>query len=399
MPSLARPAILISSRYYLPGYLGGGPIQSIANLTKALADKYDFRIVCLDEDANGQRYPHIVRERWIASDHGSIYYVPRDRLGVSLWKNLLADREIRVLYTNSFFDLPFSILPLAVNAWLTRRTVPIVVAPRGEFSPGALALKGKKKRAYLRLARYTSIYDRVVWQACSELELREMERAIDTYLPRATGSRIVAQNISIAPQGDSTEPRSPKRPGTLRVVFLSRISRKKNLAFAVQVLRTIMGRIDFDIFGPIEDTQYWNECERLLRQLPANVKWRYCGTVGRADVLKTLAHYDVLLLPTLGENFGHVIYEALSAGVPVIISDKTPWADLQANEAGWALELDADLFRSAIERMVGLDGTSQQRMQEAARQYAIKTGQSAVGRDQFDTILRNLLDTKDFCNT
>ncbi len=41
------------------------------------------------------------------------------------------------------------------------------------------------------------------------------------------------------------------------------------------------------------------------------------------------------MLQTLGENYGHVIIEALSAGCPCIISDSTPWKSLEESGIGF----------------------------------------------------------------
>ncbi len=54
-----------------------------------------------------------------------------------------------------------------------------------------------------------------------------------------------------------------------------------------------------------------------------------------------LSGHDLFFLPTLGENFGHVIYEALSAGLPVLLSDQTPWGQVNAQGAGWCFPLDS----------------------------------------------------------
>jgi glycosyltransferase involved in cell wall biosynthesis len=59
--------------------------------------------------------------------------------------------------------------------------------------------------------------------------------------------------------------------------------------------------------------------------------------------------YHLFVLPTLGENYGHVIYEALSAGDPVLISDQTPWRNLIEMKAGWDLSLnEKNKFKAAI---------------------------------------------------
>jgi glycosyltransferase involved in cell wall biosynthesis len=59
--------------------------------------------------------------------------------------------------------------------------------------------------------------------------------------------------------------------------------------------------------------------------------------------------------PTLGENYGHVICEALAAGCPALISDRTPWRGLERAGAGWDLPLESpERFRAAIQRAVDM---------------------------------------------
>jgi hypothetical protein len=49
-PGSARPRVLVLLPTYLPGYLAGGPIRSIANMVDALGDEFEFRIVTSDRD-------------------------------------------------------------------------------------------------------------------------------------------------------------------------------------------------------------------------------------------------------------------------------------------------------------------------------------------------------------
>ena len=135
------------------------------------------------------------------------------------------------------------------------------------------------------------------------------------------------------------------------MVFLSRISQKKNLDYALRVLTKTRVRIQFDIWGPLEDPAYWKKCQNLIESLPENVVARYRGTAHNSEVNKILAEYDLFFLPTCGENYGHVIAEAVSAGTPVLLSDQTPWRNLQKEGVGWDLPLENGewAFREAIE--------------------------------------------------
>jgi glycosyltransferase involved in cell wall biosynthesis len=73
------------------------------------------------------------------------------------------------------------------------------------------------------------------------------------------------------------------------------------------------------------------------------------GPIPYTQVFGTMQQYHLFVLPTLGENYGHVIYEALSAGDPVLISDKTPWKNLKNERVGWDLPLnEKEKFKDAI---------------------------------------------------
>ena len=59
--------------------------------------------------------------------------------------------------------------------------------------------------------------------------------------------------------------------------------------------------------------------------MPPHVVVDYKGEVLPPDVPSVFASADLFVFPTKGENFGHVILEALSVGTPVLTSDQTPW--------------------------------------------------------------------------
>ena len=138
----------------------------------------------------------------------------------------------------------------------------------------------------------------------------------------------------------------------LRIVFLSRIVPKKNLDYAIRLLKTVKSKVVFDVYGPIQDHKYWAQCLSSASTLPSNVQFNYCGSVTSQQVPAVLCQYALILFPTLGENYGHVITEALNSGCPVLISNKTPWQQADLGQAGWALDLDnPEEFSSLIGHM------------------------------------------------
>ena len=187
----------------------------------------------------------------------------------------------------------------------------------------------------------------IYFQSTSEEETNAIERWLGTSKRKI----YYLTNIPSIPKEEYSHPQ--KQSGNARLIFLSRIIWKKNLLFAIQCLKEIRGSVQFDIYGPIEDKEYWQKCQREIKTLPNNIKVNYCGLIGHDEVHKTFARYDAFLFPTLSENFGHVIAEALSVGCPVIISDQTPFVDVEKYGAGYVISLEnIHQFTCAINKVI-----------------------------------------------
>jgi glycosyltransferase involved in cell wall biosynthesis len=219
----------------------------------------------------------------------------------------------------------------------------IVLAPRGEFSSGALKIKQFKKCLFLNICKKINSYKSVYWHATSSSELFDILNAINF----AKGKIFQAPNFIDSYNGKESTPDVNKNEifdqdnNTLKVCFVSRISRKKNLDFAINIINKVQRPIVFDIYGPIEDISYWNECNSLINKKSKNEKnIKYCGLLSTKDVVNTISCYDLFFLPTMGENFGHIIVESWTAGVPVLISNLTPWQNLSQKQIGWDVPLE-----------------------------------------------------------
>ena len=223
------------------------------------------------------------------------------------------------------------------------------------------------------MARYLHLYRDLKWHATCEREASDIlalgvRLKLDMQL--AVVPPTVLADISITRDNGVSRHWPEKRPNSLKVVFLSRISRIKNLPFAVSLLRDLPGNIEFNIFGPVEDADVWRDCQRLVASLPSSVQVTYRGEVPHPDVPRVLASHDLFILPTQSENFGYVIAESLGAGCPVLISDQTPWRDLAASGVGWDLQLDnREGFRQALLRCMGMTQQEHASMRRRAQQF------------------------------
>lgn len=366
---MPKRKILTFSGWYLPGYRGGGPIRTLANMVDRLGDEFEFKIVASDRDSKDTKsYPGIIVDGWNNVGKAKVFYISPKRRSLRDIRRILRSTEYDVLYLNSFFS-PFTIKPLLIR-WLGLVSdKPLVIAPRGEFSPGSLSLKRLKKRVYIAVVKKVNFYRGVVWQASSEYDETNIRRWFGK-----DAKVIIAPDLPllIHSLGES-EMRCNKVRGILNILFLSRISPEKNLYSALEMLIGLKGQIQFNIYGPIGNEVYWAQCQKIISRLPEYIKVRYCGSVANEKVVPIMEKHDLFFLPTKGENFGHVILEAFCAGCPVLISDQTQWRDLEKKNIGWDLPLDSqDMFRNVLQRCVDMDNTEYMKWSDGARRYGLQ---------------------------
>ena len=362
-----KPCILVLSSTYLPGYLGGGPVRSIANLIQSLGDDFSWKIITTDRDFKSQwPYSDVPIDRWCRVGAADVYYASPATLGAGRLLRLIRDTPHDVLYLNSFFDPRFSVLSLFARKFGLIQRHPILIAPRGEFSDGAYALRHWKKLPFVKAMRTLGVHRDAMWHASTELEANDIRRVMGK-----SAARIhVASNLATAKVVDRIETNYCRGP-SLRVCFLSRISPMKNLDFALRVLAKVRQPVVFTVYGPKEDGKFWAECERLIEVLPAHICFTYAGPIAPDLVREEMSKHDLFFLPTRGENYGHVLVEAWSAGLPVLTSDQTPWRGLEAKGVGWDLSLtQPERFVSVLDAVANWSPQLAEEAREACLRFS-----------------------------
>ncbi|SDM92177.1 Glycosyltransferase involved in cell wall bisynthesis [Geoalkalibacter ferrihydriticus] len=357
--------VLVFVEYYLPGYKSGGPIRTISSIVETAGSDFQFRIVTKDRDSGeDESYPSVFPDSWNQVGLAKVFYLSPKRQTLRGVYDVLREDSFGVLYLNSFFNPGFTLRPFLANIFFFRK--PTILCPRGEFSPGALGIKSPKKKLYIWLFRFLGFHKKIIWQATTAEEAALIQ---DVF---GTGIQIkIAQNISLPSlsSGDFLPKSSP-----LKVVFLSRVSEKKNLMGALQSFASVQTGVRFDVYGPTsraEDIAYLKECQRVASALPKNIDVRFCSEIHHDDVATTLSRYDLFFLPTLGENFGHAILEALAAGLPILIGNTTPWRNLEEAGVGWDIDpYDHAAFADAIESVAKLSPEDHLYMRKKALAYA-----------------------------
>ncbi|MDG4765780.1 glycosyltransferase [Solwaraspora sp. WMMD406] len=361
---VATYRVVATAGSFEPGFRGGGPIRSLRFILDTLPDDLDVTLVTRDRDLGASTpYPGLSGEIVRRDDRSAVFYLdPVDPRHWVRMLRLIRSRPVDLLYVNSLWSL-FSVVPILAVALRLIRVRAILLAPRGELSPGALAIKRAKKRLFLAL--WAPVLRRldVRWQACSHLE----EEQILAHLPWAR----VMVNGNESPIPDRPAPPVVPHHGPLRLVFVGRVSPMKNLEVALAAVAAVRQPVEFDVFGPIEDERYWARCRDVLASTPGHVRVRYLGELAADEVLDTFSRYDAFLFPTLGENYGHVILESLAAGCPVVCSDATPFSALISDAAGVVVDpVTTAELTAVVERLAARPAGERAEAKEiAARRY------------------------------
>lgn len=330
-----KPKVLIFIDWFLPGYKAGGPIKSVANIINALQKHYEFIVVTSNRDAgNSKPYNNLKHNKWLDIYNARIIYLTSNLKLLGMLRNIVRKEAYKVVYFNSLFSVRYTLLPIIFIKWV-RPNVKIILAPRGMLGDGALQIKVFKKTVFIFITRYFSFFNNVTWHASSQYEADEIYAAFGKNL-----DVVIAPNITLISKLATQE--RTKNAGEAKFFFLSRISEKKNLIGAIKLLQKLpkgSNHVSLDIIGPIEDQNYWAQCQEEIKKTTNGVTIKLIGSIPNHLLDNHLPNYHFLLFPTFNENYGHVIVEALSAGCPVLISDQTPWRDLRTKQIGWDTNL------------------------------------------------------------
>jgi glycosyltransferase involved in cell wall biosynthesis len=358
--------VLVFIDWFLPGDKAGGPVRSCANLMDHLGGDFNFSVVTRDTDyTENKPYETVKSDEWNVTDGKRVYYISNAHLNKETIARIIFEEHPYAVYLNGIWSQPFTAWPLK-EIKKTKNKTKVIVAARGMLAPSALAIKATKKKLFLRLAKWRNDFSDVIFHATNEKEAGEIRKSIGDKtkvlvagnLPRKTG------NVSA---------HAEKVKGKLRIVSVARIAPEKNTLFALETLSKVKTEVEADFYGAVYDETYWQQCKTVLDKMPANVRVKFPGPIASEEIAKTLAQYDLLFMPTRGENFGHIILESMQAGTLVLISDQTPWKNLAQQNAGWDLPLKSmDEFVKTIEKIAAMNDTEFKKYSESALALAGK---------------------------
>lgn len=277
-----------------PLFSYGGPTRSIFGIYNSLTNSgYNCTVLSPKKNFDGSENIDTINKK-------NIIYT--DKFFHFIFKNY---HTYDIIWFNSFFELKIFFLFFLKKF----SNFKLIVSPRGQIAKKAISTSNIfLKYQFIKLVRIFK--NDIVFHSTESNESKDIKYNFGT-------NKIfqISNIFSLKFYENSCYEK--------KYVFYSRIHKKKGLLVLLKNIQHYNEEAHLDIYGFIEDKVYWKECYKIIRKLK-NVK--YMGTIDDGDISTLKNKYSFFILPTLNENFGHVIIELLSIGcIPIVSKNTTPF--------------------------------------------------------------------------
>lgn len=300
-----------------PIYSYGGPTKSIYGIYNTLRDsEFTCKVLSPNKNLDGSNIE-------ILSSNKNITYS----------KNFYFDffkiaKNIDLIWFNSFFEFKLIFLIFCGNFLGFK----LIISPRGQLSDEAINTSNSFiKKIFIKVIKI--LKSNLFFHSTSNSETDAIKNKINT-------SNITClSNLFNLKFIENTQNKS-------KYIFYSRIHKKKGLYFLLKTIYDHNINIDLDIYGFIEDKNYWMKCKIIIDKLE-NIN--YMGSIDNGDLQILKSKYSFFIFPTLNENYGHIIIELISLGIiPIISKSTTPFDSLINEKIGLNFSLNSQSELSDI---------------------------------------------------
>ena len=258
---------------------------------------------------------------------------------------------------------------------------PVVIQAAGMLEPEALSIKPWKKKLGFVLYQRSDLEHAATIHVTSAQEVESI---------RELGLRAPIALVPDPVVGPAHLRQKPDRSGgPRRLLFLSRIHPKKGLLHLVQAVAALRSVFEGGpwrlVIGGADEGGHLAEVRREIERLGVCDLIEFAGPVDGDDKWNLYQSADLFVLPSLSENFGLVIGEALLCGTPVVTTQGTPWPALESEGGGWwtpggTAGLVRALERALVLPRATLDGMGRAGRDWVARDFSATFGRSAACR-------------------
>lgn len=248
-----------------------------------------------------------------------------------------------LIIVESFYNMVLSKLILK----LTYGDIPYVIVPRGE-----LTLKAQKRKLLKKTIANLLICKRYAKKALGIQYLTEQEKE-DSGLKWNKNSIIIPNGIE-EPEQVKTVFNKQK----MKCVFIGRIEPyQKGLDILIDSCIQLKDKLkmrncEISIYGPDVDNKL-PELRNKVNKLQLDSIIKFYGPVYEDEKREVLLEHDIFLMPSRFEGHPMALIEALSYGLPVVVSRGSNMKEeIELNNAGWTSENNMESFTFALNKML-----------------------------------------------
>jgi glycosyltransferase involved in cell wall biosynthesis len=257
-----------------------------------------------------------------------------------------------------------------------RLNIPLVISPHGMLEPWALQHKRTRKRIVLSLYLQGILDSAAMFAVSAPSEYESVRRA------------GLKQPVAIVPAGVSM-PTTTALHATAaterRMLFLSRIHPKKGLIPFVEAWRQVPRPGWKVIIAGPDEGGHATEVQRLIASYGLESQFEFPGEVEGEAKRQLFESADVFVLPTFSENFGVVVAEAMSYGVPVLTTRGAPWEILETLKAGWWVDASVEGIAAGLRSALATTPEQRAEMGRAGHAFVVENlGWGVAGKKTYD---------------
>jgi glycosyltransferase involved in cell wall biosynthesis len=234
--------------------------------------------------------------------------------------------------------------------------VPYIARPLGQLDPWSLNQKPIKKKLYFNFLERVNLTNSAVLHCTSRTESENVRQIF----PEANIQTIphgVTRPLSVSNAKHKLRERFSLSEDSRVILFLSRWAPKKNIPFLLEVLGGIRQQNWTLILAGSADDGYEKVVDQSVKKHHLADRVICTGHVESEEKQLLLQGSDLFVLPSITENFGIAVAEALCAGLPCIVSQGVDLApSLLGLAGGWVLPNNLEAWRSHITMALGIEG-------------------------------------------
>ena len=316
---------------------GGGPSRSVPILAKGLS--LNGVNTTLFTFCSNDMNTHI-----LDGSRVDVKILPHDINDIILEKELFEGHYDLIHAQNLWVPIYHRMAKIA-----RKHDIPYIMTPRGCLEPWCMKQKRIKKLVAFHLYQKRDLQQAACILATSKMEADNV-RALGITAPIA----IIPNGIDISEYKCRTL--DDKIKVKKQILFLSRIHEKKGIEFLINIWEELHRKYpDWNVViaGNGEEVYIQNLKSMIISKGLQNCIDIIPPVFGE-DKHKLYCESSLFVLPTYSENFGMVIAEAMSCGVPVITTNGTPWQELNEKHLGWCIDLSIENLAKTISTAIDL---------------------------------------------